>query len=407
MDQKLKFILIGLVGVAAIAVILGFLYFQSSNTSAQLLRERDELETTNVSLTGRVKKLEKTLRDNEDRLKDLNSELDAVDSERRQIASQLDRAIMESERLTQELKSRSSVAMMTAPQQALSSTQPQIPQTTDAYWADLIKAKTNLELQLTRLNGELENAQISNEQLQREKAELELDISNFKKSKDDLKRQLEYNQKIMDSIAQELVRERNDKTKIEENFKAMKTENSMLMRQLRNLNSRKIVLDKRIQELAGDKSVLERRFVEMETMLTDRISQINELKDQLDIIRTGIRGDMGAAKAALERKEFVELPPIVVRPGGAGPYLESPMATATVAAATIDSVGRVLSIDRDNNFVIIDRGEDLAVRVGDMFQVYAGNENIADVEVIKSSRTAAACEIKRESKQIKVGDQVR
>jgi len=269
---------------------------------------------------------------------------------------------------------------------------PPLPQSAESYWAGILKAKTDIEMQLNSIRSELKSVQISNEQLQREKSTLELDINNLAREREDLKRQLEYNQKIMDSIAQELVRERNDKIQIQENFKAIKNENTILNRQLKSLNNRKINLERNLQELQEGKSSVERRFIEMETMLTDKLSQINALKEELDAIHSGHK------KPAEEKeKESVQLSPIVVRP----------RQEASTSQQEADATAKVLAINRENNFVVIDAGEESGLKAGDAFQVYSGNERIASIEVIKTSKSVAACDIKREISPIKIGDTVR
>jgi hypothetical protein len=71
------------------------------------------------------------------------------------------------------------------------------------------------------------------------------------------------------------------------------------------------------------------------------------------------------------------------------------------------TAGKILSVDRDNNFVVIDLGIDVGIKIGDTFQVYRGDRIIATIEVIQARRGIAACDIKKEYLSIIAGDTVR
>jgi chromosome segregation ATPase len=382
MERKTKFIVLGLAGLSVIFV---FLYIQTLGSKQLVLRERDDLKKENITLVGKLDKLRENIRDYENKIGLLNNDLDKVSRENQELERKFELASKERAELVERLKSR--------PAQAAQS---QAPPDTDAYWAGILKEKTDLELQLGNLRGELRTAQITNEELQREKSVVELDVNSLKRDNEDLKRQLEYNQKVMDSVSQELVREKNDKIKIQDTFKLIKNENTLLMRQLKSLNERKVNLEKKLQGLQEKNEALERKFTEMQTMLTDKISKIDDLKDRLDTIRSG---SADKAEAPQEKKESVELPAIVVRPQ----QTETPSAEAPAGALT----GKILAVNKDTNFVIIDLGEEAGIKIGDSFQVYREAKPIASIVVIQTRRNIAACDIKKETTPIKVGDTIR
>ncbi len=381
MEQKSKFIVLGLAGLSVIFI---FLYIQTLNSKQLVLRERDDLKKENTTLNNKLDKLEDNIRGYENKIGLLNKDLDKVSREKQEIEKKFELANKEKTELIERLKSRPAQAEVA----------PQMPPDTDAYWGGILKEKTDLELQLGNLRTELKSTQITNEQLQREKSILELDVNNLKRDNGDLKRQLEYNQKVMDSVSQELVREKNDKIKIQDTFKSIRNENTILARQLKSLNERKVNLERKLQEFQEKNAALERKFTEMQTMLTDKLSQIDGLKEKLDSIRSGAKTDVPQGK-----KESVELPPIVVRPQ----QTETPSVQASIGTLT----GKILAINKDTNFVIIDLGEEAGINVGDSFQVYRDAKSIASIEVIQTRRNIAACDIKKETLPIKVGDAIR
>jgi len=390
MEQKLKFIL---VGVAGIVLILFFLYLQALTSKQPLIRERDDLKNENASFLGKISELENRLRDNVNRINSLNSELDRVSKEKQEIEKKYDWVSKEREELVAKVQSREARAPVAA--------QPQpILETSDAYWAGILRTKTELELQLDRLSNELKSTKISNEELAREKSALQLDITNLGHDKEELNRQLAYNQKLMDSMSQELVREKNAKIEIENSFKSIRNENKVLTRMLKNLNSRKISLERKLQELEEQNSKLEKRFTEMETMLTDKTSQMGDLRQQLDSMSEA--AVVSKTEAQIEEKQSIELPEIIVRPQPEGQPL--PQETETVVPSR---VGKVLALNKENNFVIIDLGQNSGINPGDTFRIYRENDAIASIEVIQVRPDIAACDIKNEASTIKVGDTVR
>ncbi len=382
MENKIKFILFGLIAILAVSL---FIALQNYSAREALQKEKDRLTQENTLLTSKAGKLENALRDTENKMSSLNKELDRVSQEKNEVERKYELAKKGQDELLEKLKRLPTVTKLQVETP---------PPSADAYWAGILKEKTDLELRLGNIRNELRATQISNEQLQREKSTLGLDVNTLSRDNEDLKRQLEYNQKVMDSITQELVREKNDKIQIQNSFKLIKNENAALARQLKSLNNRKIEFEKELQQLQEDKRSLERRLTDIETMLTDKISKVNELKEQLDAIGSGRQ-----AETKVEQKEAVELPPIVVRP--------QTQALPPEAETPVSLTGKVLALNRDNNFVIIDLGEDRGIKVGEALRVYRQDTAIADIEVIQTRQTIAACDIKKETKPIAIGDTVK
>jgi len=392
MEQKAKFIIIGL---AIFTLACLFLFIQTFSLKQDLMRERDDLKTENTTLNAKMDKISGSLRSYESKITSLNKDLEDVSRQKEDLEKKYEEANRSKKELIQKL--REQPARM---EPSISSRQeePAIPQTNDAYWAGVLKAKGELELQLNTLRDTLKSLQVTNEQVRREKNMLGLDLNSLKRENTDLKRQFDYNQKLMDSLAQELVREKNDKTQIQDSYKTIKNENAILNRELQNLNSRKVSLEKKTQELQKGKDELERRLSEMELMLTEGVTQIGDLKQRIDNIKSGVNP---AKTNKQDKKGSVELPAIVVRP-------QSTDDTSSATGSTNVSVaGKVLGVNRDNNFVIINLGQDAGLKVGDILKVYRGDRAIAGIEAIQIRRDITACDIKRETEPIKIGDIVK
>ena len=395
---KIKFIIIGLICLLVISILFAL---QLYNANQMLSREKDNLKNQNESLVAQINQ---TLQENQrlnERINSLRSELESVSEAKEDLNRKLTLLQKERDELVEKLKT------LPALPTATSAPTPAPPETIsikeDAYWAKVLRDKKELEFQLENIRKELRDLQIKNEEVQRDKNALALEVKNLERDKQDLLRQIEYNkksleaklendQKLIDSLSQDLVRERNDKFQIQDSLKLIRSENLSLRRQLKSLHNRKIVLEKKLYEIQTRNSQLEKRFTEMETILKEKMAQIESLRKELAFSRAGVT-------PPLEEKP-VELPPIVVRPQG-------PEVTGLTPSEPTSPLGKILVVNRENNFVIIDLGQEQGVKLADTFEVIRDNEVIAELEVIQLRKTVSACDIKRETTPIKVGDLVR
>ncbi|MCX5699639.1 MAG: hypothetical protein NTX01_08070 [Candidatus Omnitrophica bacterium] len=389
MEKKMKFIIIGLLGFCIVCL---FLFIQAASQQQRLFRERNDLKTENTSLVSMANKLENDLKETQGKIGSLKAERDKGIEELNELQKKFESASRARDELIEKLKKNKQ------PQAAASASQPvqqqaSASQNTDAYWGMVLKAKTDLEMQLSSIQVELRNLQISNESLQREKSVLEIGINSLRNDKKDLLRQLDYNQKLLDSMSQEVVRERNDKVAIQDSFKTIRAENGVLSRQLKSLVGRKEALDKKVVSLQEGKTTVEKRLNEMETMLTDRASKIDSLKNELDAIKSGKADDTEKVS-----KESVELPAIVVRSAPAAGRERAEVQTFS---------GKILAVNLDSNFVVIDLGSSTGVNVGNVFNVYRDARSIGSIGVIQTRVNISACDIKRMSTPLKIGDQVK
>ncbi|MCX5714862.1 MAG: hypothetical protein NT033_08725 [Candidatus Omnitrophica bacterium] len=391
MEQKIKIIIIAL---GAIVVVLILSLFINIGSKQSVLRDKFSLKKDNDSL---LSQLSETIQDKkrvEDKINALNGEMDKLAQEKDSIEKKYASVEKERAELAEQVKKLKAEQQSSVPhEQGVVKSQAE-----DAYWGAIFKAKADMEIQLEAMRSELKTAQINNEQLQREKAALELEVTNLDREKQDYRRQIDYNKKLMDSISQELVREKNDKFQIEESTKTIKNENLTLRRQLSSLTSRKISLERRLTELQGKNKDLDNRFGEMDVLLKEKMSQVDNLKSQLYSKESAPRAQAQEASSAPEKENSVELPPIVVRPK---------QETSPVHEMPIALIGKVMALNKDNNFVIVDLGEDSGVKLGDTFKAYRDGKAIANLEVIQCRRSISACDIKNDTTPIKVGDIVK
>jgi len=397
MEQKIKFIIIGLILVLIVSFALNILTITSKQG---ILRDKTSLEEEKSSLIKEVEANKQKVAQYQKQLTALNQGVEQLTKDKEEIQKKYELVDKARQTLVDQLaaikKKEAQGQQSTLAQQSSS------PLVSDAYWAGILKQKKDIEWQLDNVRSELKTAQINNEQMQKEKNTLELEVGNLSREKQDLGRQyeftqkqLEYNKKMMDSIALELVGEKNDKLQIQDSFKTIKNENTMLRRQLKNLNDRKVNLERKLADAQDKNKSLESRFGEMDVLLKDKMIQLEKMS------RT-------VTNEISNKEEPVELSPIVVRPASEVPSALGSNSVNSSSAGIPLKEGKIAALNRDNNFVIIDMGEEASVRVGDIFQVYnKDNKSIALVEIIETRKSISACDIQRETEKIQVGDRVK
>jgi chromosome segregation ATPase len=384
MLQKTKLIIIGLGLLFFISVIINLQVYRAQRIAEQ---ERQALQGDNSSLNKQLETAKGSNRQLDEQLSQLKRDVERIQKEKEEVARRYEMVNKEKEELIEKLKAKAS--------QQVEEKKPTAPPSAgeEAYWAGVLKTKTDLELQLATLKSELKDLQITSEQLNREKGIVDLELKNFTRENQDLKQKVAYDQKVIDSISQELVREKSSKMQLEESAKFTKSENNVLRKQLRSLSSRKIDLERKVDELQTRSRSIEDNYSKLETILKEKILQLGEFKKQMDATRPeGL-----PQQAPVMQSDSVELPPIVVRPQQQDAYRqESTQRTA-----------EVLLVNRENNFVVISFGDESGLKVGDILQVYRDARPIASIEVIQLRRNFSACDIKREDVSIKVGDKVK
>jgi len=185
----------------------------------------------------------------------------------------------------------------------------------------------------------------------------------------------------------ELARAQNEKKFLNDRVQKTLEENSSLRDQIKQLTSTKIALEKSIVRLQDEKKQIEKKLMETENVIQSRIDQIWSIKENLD-------KDLKPQTKSGQ----VELPPIVVAQDGV---------SADNTTVAVGFSGTVVSMNPDNNFVIVDIGENSGLKVGDTLSVYRGTEYIAGLEVIQLRKDIAAADIKEKVAAINVGDVVR
>jgi len=380
MDKKVRFIFIGLIGLLLVSSL--FLFSTIASKQA-LMREytdtRESLTKENEVLVQKVNLALEDKRRLSEKLSVIEKDLERVAKEKSQLEKKYELSVKEKGDLIEQLREKKTQPAETAVPAGAAE---------DAYWAGILKEKVGLEMQIANLKKEADDLKIVLEEAKRDKATMDLEVSSLTRDKGELDNRVTYTEKITDSLSSELVREKKEKRKFQEELGSLKNEHLVLLRQLKSLSNQKASLEQRLSDTELAKADLDKRIKDMSEMLEYKLTQVMDVKEDLQQIQQGTQLTPSSQKSS------VDLPPIIVR-------------SAPQAPSPAKYTAQVLAVNRENNFVIIDLGEQDGLNPGINFGVYRDGNKIATIEVIQTRKNVSACDIKQASGPINVGDIVR
>jgi len=262
----------------------------------------------------------------------------------------------------------------------------------DEYWAAVLREKVALEVQLDAMKEELSQRSVEILEVKQLNSNFQIELDDIRYEKEEIEREIHYKEEMINNLSLELARTKNEKKFVGDRVVKMKKENLDLRRQLKRLNSSKVALEKSIVRLTQEKSKIEKQLGNSESIIQSKIDEIWEIKESLD-------RSFQTFKAVPGPKE-IELPPIVVSTEGPSVQFDE-----GISLPGFD--GKVLSINEDNNFLILNLGDKSGVRIGDALSVYRDSKYIARLEVIQVRKDISAADIRDQWTKVQVGDIVR
>ena len=406
MNNKIRILLVGLAILCAFSLVVAFqlnsvnkaLRNQFALKEQEFLSEKQNLSQQLVSLLEAKKKLDVELGDVRAKFDSLSKErdvlknkFDIVTKERASLVEKVQDIARQKKELEDEvvkLKKSGATAEFGMAAAAAPGTTP----TEDAYWANVLREKASLEIQVKSLNTQLSELQLKTEKAMEEGRKLDLQLKTVSEARNDLQRRLVYNEKLAETLSEDLVREKRDKKAIADQLENLRQENYEIKSRLMALGDKKISLEGKVVDLQQEREILSKRLAELDQILQERVDQIIQVRNDLKAVRAETK------EISTKDSRVVQLQPIVVK---ASEEESAPKKTKATA-------GQVLAINEENNFVIIDMGEDEGVRVGQTFTVYRNTQKIATLEVIQARKEISAADIKNISPgtKIKIGDMV-
>ncbi|MDD4894686.1 MAG: hypothetical protein PHW54_05160 [Candidatus Omnitrophica bacterium] len=271
---------------------------------------------------------------------------------------------------------------------------------------EVSKERRGLQEKVNTLSNDLGKASQEKEEIQKQYEAIMRERENLVAKAESLQKD---NNKLRGDL-DNLMREKQQLGKnLENNFAPIKQENVQLRQQLDNINTLKDKLETELEQLKGEKSGLEKKLNEIDLFLEQKLSKskYQSLKEQMGSIRASDKPEVKQApqpKVQHSEKESVELPAIIVKP-----QTKEQENASLDKSVSAKPVGSVLEINKENGFVIIDLGQEIGVKPGDVFGVYRKGQDspIATLGVIQVRQRISACDIKEEAMPIQMGDLVR
>ena len=199
-----------------------------------------------------------------------------------------------------------------------------------------------------------------------------------------------YKEDLVNNLSLELARTKNEKKFLADKLEKLDAENEEIRGQLKQLLTVKSSLEKSIIDLTQQKDQLQKDVSTAQNVVQNKVNEIFDMKKSLD-------QSVSAGKSGTT--DGIELPPIVVN--------SSSQSGFSAGAQRPDFNGKIVSVNQDNNFVIVSLGQNSGLQSGDVLSVYRNSQYIARLQVIQVRKDISAADIKEQLAQIQVGDVIR
>ena len=385
MDKKMRLVVFGLAIFLVVSIFISLRLYNSkqllsqeySDKQQQWQKEKDGLdkklsvsEQEKTRLQERMAAVQKDLNALSSERDDWKKKFDVINKEKEDLVAKL-------QRQPKEMKETEAVETKTA------------AVVTDEYWAKILKEKAELAIKLKDLDTALKDTRLEMAKVKDDKQTLILELKNSTMTRQDLERKLEYDEKLTSTLSFDLVREKNDKNLLVTQLEEMKKDNAQLRSKLQSKEKANITLMNRLNDLQAEKDALAKKAASMDLVLQSKLDDMVSVKKEFEAIKE-------TATQTTPNKS-VELPPIIVK------------GSAKTPSNIVVKEGKVIAINEENNFIVIDLGESAGIRTGNIFRVTRDNKQIATVEVIQTRKDIAAADIRQiePGRKIRVGDLVR
>ncbi|OQX83408.1 MAG: hypothetical protein B6D53_02495 [Candidatus Omnitrophica bacterium 4484_49] len=377
MDDSLKTLIYSVIGIIVGVCIIsaGWLIRENRRMYTRYLQEKYLWYEKNRDLEFKLDQLKAELDDFQKKLCHTQEYMVRLEEEKKIAEEKLQELAEENERL------REKVTRLVKDNQELQkrlqkySGTPQ-PVSQDEFWSHVLREKANLELRLGSLERLLRKKDEQIQRFQEEKRTLQSSLENLSASKKQLQEKIADIKKIVGNLSASLEQEKEEKLHYVEEMQRLETENQEFAHRLAQMKQEKDELEKRISQLKQqlalayrEKEEYNKRLAGINQILEDKMLEVTKLKQDLEIALENVK----KLSYGLSSSQAVELPKIEVK--------------------SQKTEGKVLRVDLENGFVVIDLGRRDGVREGSRCDVYRGGELIAKLEIIKTEEVTSAARI--------------
>lgn len=262
----------------------------------------------------------------------------------------------------------------------------------EAYWASVLRDKASLEIKIEELNEELSAKSLAIVELTRSNDDLSSTLGMLRHDKEEIEREIKYKNDLINNLSLELARTKNDKKFVADRVAKLNNENKGIRQEVKKLAASRNALEKSILQVTQQKTKMEKELGKTESIVQSKIDEIWDIKQSLD-------KTMRAVSTRMPENNTVELSPIIVNADSRGVNFDAQEMAPRIS-------GSIVSINKENNFVIVDLGEASGLQLGDVLNVYRDTKYIARLEVIQVRKDISAADIKDQWSQVRVGDSI-
>ncbi len=277
------------------------------------------------------------------------------------------------------------------------------------YWASVIRDKAALEIELKKIKAELNRTGLVIAEYKKNNSDLEVELGRIKNEKEAIIRKIKYGEDLADNISVELARARNEQKVSQDRADQLLAENQQLRLDIKQLTTTKVSLERSISNLTEEKGAIEKKLAETEGIIQNRIDEMWQIKKDIDTrfqAKTTGNGEVELAPIVVKAKKGGDVKAEVEEPSKDKACVKAP-AKAAKSAKARKLQGGILSVNEENNFVIVDIGEQAGVQAGDTFKVYHNGKQIGMVEIIQVRQDISAADIKQKTVPLSIGDTIK
>ena len=266
----------------------------------------------------------------------------------------------------------------------------------DMFVANLIKQKVGLEVEMERLKNEIEPKNQAISRLKAESVDKDLRLAKLQEEKNLVEQRLKDSEQVAQIISNDLFREKDVNKDDKRMSETIAMENNALKSRISELED----IAKEYNGLLVEKEGMKAKLARLESDVEYKNQEINKFKIAL---QESVVKSQEARAEAYHSPEELDLPPIRAQKIAklTTPSLER-------LGEKLELKGRIVTVNKEHNFVVIDLGKQDGIDIGNKFNVYRGETFLGSVEIIQTRDRIAAADIKdlKEGLTIEINDTV-
>jgi len=267
----------------------------------------------------------------------------------------------------------------------------------DMFVASLLKQKVGLEVEIERLKNDMGPKDQEITRLKAESMDKDLALAKLQEEKNFINQKLNNSEQVAQILSGDLLKEKDAGKEDKAMYENIAMENSALRSKISKFEG----IAKEYNSLLAEKENMNTRLARLESEIEYKDREINKFKVALQ--ENAAAGSVETRAETYHSPKEVDLPPIVAQKIAkfTTPSLERIGENAKLK-------GRIITINKEHNFVVIDLGKQDGIDIGNNFNVYRGEILLGSVEIIQARDRIAAADIKdlKEGMSIEINDTV-